>query len=592
MRLALRYRIVVVLTLSVAVTAVAFVLLGGRAVKSTENSARDEILVAAAVSVAEHVDDVIARTVGREEHLAQMVASSWSQGEAQVIELLDAYPRFLFESDLFLVRPPRQLVWSMSAGTSVPVGMRADPLVAASLESGKTGVGPCVASGGTQAPLVCFASPVSIDGEDPAGVLLAIVDLGRPEIDLFSIDSVNRSFRIELVSSDGLILATNGAGAGEVTDHVAEVMPLLARAGPEIAGDIQPIEGGDSTQPFGFAPLSRVSGWGVVVEPKALGTSFGGGGSEGLLLFALAVSIAAVPLAYVAAGRLLKPLRVAVGGAKLLAEGGRGAVEAENLSDEVGDLEDAVRRIRDRVNAALVEARRAGESRRQSAARGKLLAGVFERHEDERQKVFREIHEGTVQSLAALAMGLDSAESELSADAGAARDRMARARALTVALLRDLRQLASRLRPLTIDHLGLIPAVRSYAEDRLAKEGVRVAYDVSGMPPRLSPTVEVSLYRVAQDAIDNIGLHARATVASIALTWGDQGLALVIEDDGRGFDAAEVLADPNAIRGIGILSMQERMAFLGGTFKLESTLGQGTRVCAEVPLDQEDGELP
>ncbi len=91
---------------------------------------------------------------------------------------------------------------------------------------------------------------------------------------------------------------------------------------------------------------------------------------------------------------------------------------------------------------------------------------------------------------------------------------------------------------------------------------------------------------MAQEAIDNVASHAEAKTIRITLKGDGQDLTLVVEGDGKGFEAAEVLADPAAARGLGILSMRERIALLGGTFSIESAREQGTRVRAEVPLEE------
>jgi signal transduction histidine kinase len=95
---------------------------------------------------------------------------------------------------------------------------------------------------------------------------------------------------------------------------------------------------------------------------------------------------------------------------------------------------------------------------------------------------------------------------------------------------------------------------------------------------------------VAQEAIDNIATHAGARTVGIALKSDGRLLTLVVEDDGKGFEPAEVLADPDAVRGLGILSMQERIALVGGTFSVKSAPGQGTRVQAEIPLEKDGGQ--
>ena len=229
--------------------------------------------------------------------------------------------------------------------------------------------------------------------------------------------------------------------------------------------------------------------------------------------------------------------------------------------------------------------------RRLGATRGRLVGRLLVRQEGELQHIARELHEETVQSLAALALGLDSPEDELVCAKKATRERLTRSRTLALALMQDLRRLAVDLRPPALNDLGLAPALQSYAESRLSQKGVRVRFDASGRETRSSSLIETSLYRVAQEAIDNIAIHAEASSVAITLRSDGPVLTLVVEDDGKGFEPAEVLADPDVVRGLGILSMQERVALAGGTFSVESAPGRGTRVRAETPLEKK-GEEP
>ena len=145
-RVSLQLRLTLLIALTVAAAVAATAYFGTWAVDETEETAQRAQLAWTAQTVADHVDDVLARTVGREEHLARMVASAWSQGEPQLTNLLDAYPRLLFESELYLLRPRGELVWSMRPGASVPGGLSAEPLVTESVESLQSTIGPCGSS--------------------------------------------------------------------------------------------------------------------------------------------------------------------------------------------------------------------------------------------------------------------------------------------------------------------------------------------------------------------------------------------------------------------------------------------------------------
>ncbi len=591
-RISLQHRITLLIGLTVTVTVGVFVYLGASAVDDTEETAQREQLTSTAQAVAGHVDDVLTRTRGREEHLAQMVANAWSQGEPQLTNLLNSYPRLLFESDLYLLQPQGQLVWSMRPGVTIPGGLSAEPLVTQSLESLRSTIGSCAASTTQDRSRACFASPVLLADDEPAGILLAQIDLGRPDLDLFSLEQLNESFRLELVAADGLILAANGPAASDTSAHTEAVATLSSEGNTGEAVHRPTGEDEESSHRFGYTPISTVSGWGVVVEPRNPTTlTVAGDASQRLLLFGLAALAAALAVAWLGAAQLLKPLRALGTKATQTAAGDLSTPMATVGRDEVGELAMALDSLRVSLRTALADGQ---EVRRQGAARGRLLDGLFARQEEERKRIAHELHEDTMQSLFGLALILDSLGDQVVAAEQITRNQVTRVSVLASALIDDLRRLATDLRPPILDMFGLVPALRSYAESRLSEKGVQPRFNAYDVEPRLPPLLEIGLYRVAQEAIDNVTAHARAKTASITIKREGQLVILAIEDDGDGFDAAEVLADPDAARRLGILSMRERIALLGGTFRIESAPGQGTQVRAEVPLSssQEDGSGP
>jgi signal transduction histidine kinase len=587
-RISLQHRLTVLIGLTAAAAVAVVVYLGISAVDQTEDTARREQLSSTAQAVAGHVDDVLTRTRGREEHLARMVANAWGQGEPQLTNLLDAYPRLLFESDLYLLRPRGELVWSMRPGVSIPGGLSAEPLVTESIESLQSTVGSCAVSTTRDRSRACFASPVLLEDDEPAGVLLAQIDLGRPDLNLFSLEQLNQTYRIELVAADGTVLAGNEPGEGETSAHTDAVATLSAQGRSGDAVHRQPADDGEGSHTFGYEPVSTVQGWGVIVEPReGAAPAVAGGARQRLLLFGLAAISVSLAIAWLGARQLLKPLRAVTARGAQVAAGDLSTPVVAARRDEIGDLARVLETLRINLKAAVVDAQEVDDARRVSATRGRLLDGLFARQEEERRRIAYELHEGTLQSLAGLALVLDSLKDELDSAGHATRDRVARVRTLALALIDDLRRLAADLRPSVLDNLGLAAAVQSYADSSLSEKGVQIFFHASGLETRPSPHLEASLYRVAQEAIDNMAAHAQAKTATIRLESDGRDISLVVQDDGEGFDAAELLADPHAVRGLGILSMRERIAHLGGTFTIESAPGQGTRVRAEVPLEGE-----
>ena len=138
-----------------------------------------------------------------------------------------------------------------------------------------------------------------------------------------------------------------------------------------------------------------------------------------------------------------------------------------------------------------------------------------------------------------------------------------------------------------LDDLGLLPAVRAFAEKRLGAAGLQVSCEFPVLLPPLSPESTTTLYRVAQAALTNINRHARASTVLIACTVARNHVTLEIEDDGVGFEPALVAHPRETGEGLGLLGMRERLALLGGQLEIESEPGSGTRIIATAPLPVE-----
>ena len=164
-------------------------------------------------------------------------------------------------------------------------------------------------------------------------------------------------------------------------------------------------------------------------------------------------------------------------------------------------------------------------------------------------------------------------------------------RKLTAHALEEVRQVALELRPKILDDWGLEAAL-GWRVDELSKAcSVRANLQVIGMRNRLPRDLELTFYRVAQEAINNIARHSRARHAHIALKREGHCLTLEIKDDGVGFNTTAMQA--GRLQGYGLLGMRERMALVGGEFVIESQPGKGTRLVARAPLASliVDGEL-
>ena len=207
--------------------------------------------------------------------------------------------------------------------------------------------------------------------------------------------------------------------------------------------------------------------------------------------------------------------------------------------------------------------------------------------EEERRRIARELHDETSQTLSGLALTLQ-ALANIADMSGIGDDefkaKLKKAHALAVQVHTEVSKLINELRPSLLDTLGLVPAIRQYAQSRLSARGIKVSLETKGSPGPLPSEVESGLFRVAQEAVNNIIRHAHAKNVSIAIEFEPNELSASISDDGQGFDVSQIVGIEDSGRGRGMFGMQERIALLGGKASVKSEPGQGTTVSARIPL--------
>jgi len=244
--------------------------------------------------------------------------------------------------------------------------------------------------------------------------------------------------------------------------------------------------------------------------------------------------------------------------------------------------------VSNQIAVAVQNARLYEELQRKERMRGELLLKVIAAQEEERKRIARELHDQTSQALAALAVAVETAAGQ-AAEGGDVSVSLARMRSLAVSTLEEVHRLIFDLRPTLLDDLGLIAAMRWYAETRLGEVGIKVRLEVAGEEKRLAPQIETALYRVVQEAVNNVANHSGAQNVTITLVLKPEQLLLTIVDDGWGFDMGELARSGDRKRGLGLMGMKERVELLGGSFGIYSELGGGTKVMVEVPLLGDEG---
>jgi len=229
---------------------------------------------------------------------------------------------------------------------------------------------------------------------------------------------------------------------------------------------------------------------------------------------------------------------------------------------------------------AELQATRLREAERREALRAELYRRVVGAQEAERQRIARELHDETGQSLTALGMGLRAAERSLTTDPDKAGQRLRELEGLVDRSLNELQRLLADLRPSHLDDLGLPAALRWYAGEVQSRTPLKIMVEVFGEPRALPAAVNTALFRIAQEALTNVVRHAEAATVRVRLRFGEESIDLQVEDDGRGFDARPI---PDGMPAWGLVGIQERATLLGGTARIRSRPGEGTRVEVAIP---------
>ena len=207
---------------------------------------------------------------------------------------------------------------------------------------------------------------------------------------------------------------------------------------------------------------------------------------------------------------------------------------------------------------------------------------IVQAQEEERRKIARELHDGPAQSLANLVMRLSLIERLWDQDQEWVRREVAALTGMVRDNITEVRRVIFDLRPMALDDLGLVPAMKRYLADYKDKHGVEVHFLFFGEERRLPLPVEVGLFRLTQEAVSNVRKHAEVNEALVKLEIAPHLVTVVVKDDGQGFSV-------NAATGkgrYGLLGMRERVELFGGDLKIKSRLGHGTQVIVSIPVGE------
>ncbi|MEJ6950705.1 sensor histidine kinase [Natronospora cellulosivora (SeqCode)] len=212
-----------------------------------------------------------------------------------------------------------------------------------------------------------------------------------------------------------------------------------------------------------------------------------------------------------------------------------------------------------------------------------LAIKVIQAQEEERKRLAREIHDGPAQSIANLVFRVELSQKLLDKDIDKARNELDELKDLIRLSMQDIRKIIYNLRPMSLDDLGLIPTLKKYIDNYTKESDIIIAFNVLGDQRRLSSTFEVTIFRLIQEALNNIFKHANASSGKIRLEYCPERVNILISDDGIGFDCSEIDEDK-----YGLISMRERCNLLGGEISIKSAHDKGTIIKILLPIKRCD----
>jgi len=217
-----------------------------------------------------------------------------------------------------------------------------------------------------------------------------------------------------------------------------------------------------------------------------------------------------------------------------------------------------------------------------------LLRGLSHRlvqaQEAERGRVALELHDNITQLLCGVLVHFEALANKLSTRDAPARQEVIKLRAMLGQTAEEVERISRNLRPSVLDQLGLVPILRSDSAEFTKRTGVALTVTCVALTTRLPAEAELAFYRIYQEALKNVEKYAHAHHVTVDLTRVGKFAELVIKDDGLGFDPDQRPTKRTAKRGFGLLSMRERVEMVGGRLTVEATLGKGTTIRADIPV--------
>lgn len=372
-----------------------------------------------------------------------------------------------------------------------------------------------------------------------------------------------------VLDGDGRVLFQVGQRPG--SEPELALHPGVAEALRGESGRLY-LEVGSSEHVVAYAPI-RTVGWALLVEEpwEAVDNPMLSQTQAAPLILAPVLIIAVLALAF-GVRQIVQPLRALERQARDLGWGRYEAIETPvGGIAEIQHLQAELARMAAKVKAA------------QQNLRG-YLGAITAGQEDERRRLARELHDGTIQSLIALDQRAQLAQHALKTEAPPAAERLGEVRQMTAKLMEEVRRVIRALRPIYLEDLGLLPALEMLVQDTQTTAGIPATFTLDGQARRLTAAQEIALYRIVQEALANAARYAGAHSIRVQVAFQAGALTVRVQDDGRGFTAPERVSDLAASGHYGLMGMQERAELIGAQLGIRSAPDAGTTIEVQLPL--------
>ncbi len=413
-------------------------------------------------------------------------------------------------------------------------------------------------------PVMLIAAPprpdglISVGAFSPAKLIeTALVDIVNPSVGGYSF----------VVDQDRRLLYQIGNPAepeGELPDHPGVSEALKGKSGSTYL----PI--GTDEHVVAYSPIEPM-GWALIIEePWEVVTSPVLRATEYAPLVLIPIIILALVALWFVTNKIVQPLRSLEQKASALGWGDYEAIETPvGGVAEIRHLQTELTYLARKVKAA------------QQSLRG-YIGAMTHGQEEERLRLARELHDDTLQSLIALNQRIQLAR--LSRNGTAELDGLDEIQQLSENSIKELRRVTRALRPVYLEELGLVAALEMLARETQQIHGTKIQFQRTGDERRLTSDTELALYRMAQEALNNVVRHAGASYTVVKLSYFPDQVILFVQDDGVGFTVPE---SPSAFAPsghYGLLGLYERAELLGARLDITTYAGQGTRISVYLPV--------